>query len=119
MAMAFSSWGERLAQVVAVAGLEFVPALVIAPRLSLARRVGYPGDQLRLELAPLEAGVVAHRDGHAEDAALPRLVEHELAVLPRQRRRASHVGNLATRYGIHDAFLPDGRRGWPHQCHAD
>src|SRR6266850_5339428 len=119
--MAFSSWGGRVDQaLVGEQALEGVqPALVIARGLSLALRVGDLGDQLRLELAPLEAGVVAHRDGHAEDAALPRLVEHELAVLPRQRRRASHVGNLATRYGIHDASLPGGRRGWPHDCHAD
>src|SRR4029434_2899241 len=124
--MALSSMGRyrRLEHVVAAAGLELVralgqggridqalvgeqalegvqPALVVACGLALALGVGDLGDQLRLELAPLEAGVVAHRHGHAEDAALPRLVEHELAVLARQRGGAGHVGNLAARYGIH------------------
>src|SRR5881397_1199245 len=105
--MAFSSWGERLEHVVAVAGLEFVRALGQGGRVdqALVGEQALEGVQPALviargrSLALREAGVVAHRDGHAEDAALPRLVEHELAVLPRQRRRASHVGNLATRYG--------------------
>src|SRR5262249_40860983 len=70
------------------------PALVVARGLALALGVGDLGDQLRLELAPLEAVVVAHRHGHPEDAALPRLVEHELAVLPRQRGGALHIGDL-------------------------
>src|SRR5262245_51568111 len=47
------------------------PALVVARGLALALGVADLGDQLGLELAPLEAGVVAHRSGHAEDAALP------------------------------------------------
>src|SRR5262245_36776049 len=124
--MAFSSMRRyrRLEHVVAAAGLELAralgqgrgveqalvaeqllegvePALVVARGLALALGVGDLGDQLCLELAPLEAGVVAHRHGHAEDAALPGLVEHELAVLARQRGRALHVGNLAARFCVH------------------
>src|SRR4029434_3792836 len=107
--MALSSMGRyrRLEHVVAAAGLELVralgqggridqalvgeqalegvqPALVVARRRTRDVAGADLADQLRLELAPLEAGVVAHRHGHAEDAALPRLVEHELAVLARQ-----------------------------------
>src|SRR4030095_11989006 len=78
---------------------------------ALALGVGDLGDQLGLELAPLEAGVVAHRHGHAEDAALPRLVEHELAVLAWQRGGALHVGDLAARGGVPRSPPPRGPRG--------
>src|SRR2546425_5739660 len=131
MALSFAGCCGRLEHVVAAAGLELVralgeharleqtfvgeqtlegvePALVVARRLALALRVRDLGDELGLELAPLEAGLVAHRHGHAEDAPLPRLVEDHLAVLPRQRRRAGHVGDLLARDGGHQ--LPSDQR---------
>src|SRR6266508_4830727 len=85
------------------------PALVVARGLALALRVGDLGDELGLELAPREAGFVTHRHGHAEDAALPRLVEDQLTVLPRQRRLAGHVGDLAARDGVHREASWSGR----------
>src|SRR5213593_1403928 len=145
-AMALSSAGnrERLEHVVAAAGLEVVralgegglveqalvgqqalesvePALVVARGLALALRVRDLGDELGLELAPREAGFVTHRHGHAEDAALPRFVEDQLAVLPRQRRLAGHVGDLAARDGVHrEASWSAGRgRAGVHQRDPD
>src|SRR5262249_10321158 len=114
--------------IVATAALEFAGALVEGDRIEqalvgekllervepalvvgrgLAPTLGVPDlvDEVRLEVAPREARVVAHRDGHAEDAALPRLVEDQLAVLPRQRRGAFHVGDLSAGDGVH-ARLP-------------
>src|SRR5438309_11830811 len=85
------------------------PALVVARRITGALRARDLVDQSRLELAPLEAGVVAHGHGHPEDAALPRLVEHQLAVLARQRGLAGHVGDLAARNGFHHS-APAPRR---------
>src|SRR5882724_8951991 len=124
MALSFAGYCGRLEHVVAAAGLEVVgalgegvrveqalvgeqalegkkPARVVARGLAFALGVRDLGDELGLELAPLETGLVAHRHGHAENAALPRLVEDQLAVLSRQRRRAGHVGDLAARDGIH------------------
>src|SRR5262249_56179790 len=60
-----------------------------------------PVDEVGRHRAPGEAGLVAHRHGHAEDAALPRLVEYQLAVLSRQRRDALHVGDLPARDRLH------------------
>src|SRR5207245_11476072 len=124
MALSFAGCCVRLEHVVAAAGLELVralgeharleqtfvgeqalegvePALVVARGLALALRLRDLGDEPGLELAPREARLVAHRHGHAEDAALPRLVEDQLAVLPRQRRLARHVGDLTARDGVH------------------
>jgi hypothetical protein len=84
------------------------PALVLARRLALAFGVGDLGDQLSLELAPREGRFVAHRDGHAEDAALPRFVEDQLAVLSRQRCGAGHVGDLSARDWFHACLRVSG-----------
>src|SRR5713101_99398 len=119
MALSFAGYGERLEHVVAAAGLEVEPALVVARGLALALRVRDLGDELGLELAPGEAGFVTHRHGHAEDAALPRLVEDQLAVLPRQRRLAGHVGDLAARDGVHRTPLRSAGRGGRVDRHAD
>src|SRR3989441_13141121 len=142
MALSFTGYGERLEHVVAAAGLEVEralgegglveqalvgqqalegvePALVVARGLALALRVRDLGDELGLELAPGEAGFVTHRHGHAEDAALPRLVEDQLAVLPRQRRLAGHVGDLAARDGVHRTPLRSAGRGGRDDRHAD
>src|SRR3989449_10357785 len=142
MALSFAGYGERLEHVVAAAGLEVEralgegglveqalvgqqalegvePALVVARGLALALRVRDLGDELGLELAPGEAGFVTHRHGHAEDAALPRLVEDQLAVLPRQRRLAGHVGDLAARDGVHRTPLRSAGRGGRDDRHAD
>src|SRR3989442_7715819 len=136
MALSVAGYGERLEPVVAAAGLEVVralgeggfveqalvgqqalegvePALVVARGLALALRVRDLDNELGLELAPGEAGFVTHRDGHAEDAALPRLVEDQLAVLPRQRRLAGHVGDLAARDGGHRTPPPISGPGGP------
>src|SRR5262245_44018458 len=84
--------GERVGVEQALVGEELFervqPALVVARRLALALGVRDLVDEMRLELAPREGRLVAHRHRHAEDAALPRLVEDQLAVLSRQRRGA-------------------------------
>src|SRR5215467_11086564 len=59
------------------------PALVVARGVAVALGARDLIDQMLLELAPHEARLMTHRHGHAEDAALPRLVEDQLAVLPR------------------------------------
>src|SRR4029079_2430875 len=62
------------------------PALVVAPPLAV------PGadlaDQLLPEPLPFEVVALGQRDGNSERAALPRLLEDELAVGPRRRGRA-------------------------------
>src|SRR6266446_10897526 len=97
--------GERPGVEQALVGEELLervePALVVARGLARALGVRDLADEVGLELAPREARLVAHRHGHAEDAALPRLVEDQLAVLPRQRRLARHVGDLTARDGVH------------------
>src|SRR5262245_59422858 len=77
------------------------PPLVVARRLALALGVRDLVNEMGLELAPREAGLVAHRHSHAEDASRPRLVEYQLAVLSRQRRGALHVGDLPARDRLH------------------
>src|SRR4030095_9176502 len=84
--------GEKLRE-----GVE--PAFVIARGLAFAFGVRDLRDELRLKLAPLELGLVAPGPGHGADAPLPCLVEDQLAVLPRQRRHALHIGDLTARDG--------------------
>src|SRR5262245_7240231 len=102
--------GERRRVEQALVGEELLecgePPLVVARGLALALGVRDLVDEVGLELAPREAGLVAHRHGHAEDAALPRLVEYQLAVLSRQRRDALHVGDLPARDRLHRRLRP-------------
>src|SRR4029453_19416204 len=80
------------------------PAFVVARGFALALGVRDLGDELGLKRAPLEGCFVAHGHGHAEDAALPGLVEDELPVFSRQRRPAGHVGDFAARAWVTRPF---------------
>src|ERR671934_185592 len=65
------------------------PALVVAPVLALPG--ADLGDQLLPKALPLESVSLRQRDGDSERTALPRLLEDELAVRARRRRRALDV----------------------------
>ena len=54
-----------------------------------AARAARSRREVLAERAPGEAQPLQHDDAHAEHAAVPDLVEHELAVAPRQRRVAA------------------------------
>src|SRR5262249_1184896 len=73
-------------------GLE--PALVVAVVTGVGA-VTFPppdgGDELVSELVPWERAVFIEGDGDAEDTALPRLAEHELAIGAGRRRRSVDV----------------------------
>ncbi len=62
-------------------------------RVRVARRGADRVDQALLELRPGERALAVKRDRNAERAALPRIGEHELSVLPRQRDLPAHAGD--------------------------
>src|SRR4029453_9089449 len=64
------------------------PGVVVAELAATGLGGGDFRDQRLAELLPRQPALLRKRDGHPEDAALPRLVEDQLAVAARHRRPA-------------------------------
>ena len=67
------------------------PALVVARAVPVLLGGGDLGGEPIAEGVPGVALAVAHGDRHAEDAPLPRCLEHQLAVLARHRQVVAQV----------------------------